>query len=454
MAASYVLLKHFLVLAVVNVSLLPFLLLHDPNENVMQAPTNKEKLESLTTENGGGKIKYCGYCPYNITTTCDKQLEDVMKSNPQLTMEAAQASLFPTCRFDPATEPYVVLHVGPHKTGTTSIQEFIYNSIVGKDKKPFFAEDNFTIPLSRELPGYYKDAGSPLNFAHCMIKNFKKDRGDMSAQWCNKIRSVLPKFMHKNYEAKRNILIVAEDFDRETIDHMRIQHYARPYKRIKVVATYRRLHEWLFSFYNQIIKAYARVYIANKTEFPSFVEWVGSEYDSITKQHTFAVMERYRNSGRFESIDVLNMHDGIELLENVFCNFLDTPATCRNVRDRKNVKIANKGQRQDYNRLCTKALIAGKIKKYSKRITRKVEASITKSNIKLPPPVCANETFLVRLLGTEMEQEKYYFPQWYAQSGEDELRKAFEESKPNFCSMDVDTILTTGVLDVVFEAYK
>ncbi|KAL3799457.1 hypothetical protein HJC23_013912 [Cyclotella cryptica] len=405
-----------------------------------------------------GEIRYCGYCPFDIYVTCDEQLEKIMNGKPGLDVMKAQKSLLPTCGLE-GGEPYVLLHVGPHKTGTTSIQNFIFESIYYN--KTFFEEDNFAIPQYQDMPGRFDKEGTWLNFAHCMLHNYNKDGGRMHQQACNGVRAVLPSFMQKSYNAKRNVLIVAEDLDRKTIDHQRLQYYLRPYKRIKVIASYRRLHEWLFSFYNQIVQLYLKRYIRNETDYPSFVQWVESQYSNFLQVHTFAVAERYRNSGRIESVEVINMHDTADILETLFCDFLETPVSCKAIQNRTKVRNMNKGRLHDYDRLCTEAMLSGKIQNFhlaiSKRVAKKLEADITKHNIfgsEGYPKKCLNQTFLDQLIKTEMEQEEAYFPEWYRKNGGLEMiRSSFEKANSTFCSMDVDKILDSGVLDKILKGY-
>ena len=56
---------------------------------------------------------------------------------------------------------------------------------------------------------------------------------------------------------------------------------------------------------------------------------------------------------------------------------------------------------------------------------------------------------------TEIEQEKKYFPTWFqSQGGEEALRASFEAAvKKKFCSLDDKKILSSGVLDTVFQEF-
>ncbi len=69
-------------------------------------------------------------------------------------------------------EPYVLLHIGPHKTGTTTLQNFLVSA--HSKELPFLKADNLVIPSEEDLPGTFHKMPM-LNFAHCMLKNYKKD---------------------------------------------------------------------------------------------------------------------------------------------------------------------------------------------------------------------------------------------------------------------------------------
>eukprot|EP00956_Cyclotella_meneghiniana_P011963 scaffold16876_cov23-Cyclotella_meneghiniana.AAC.1 len=417
------------------------------------APHQKQRGHQF--DSSSEMVGYCGYCPYDIKNTCDGQLDIVRKD--YSSKKDARESLLPTCSFNEATEPFVLLHVGPHKTGTTAIQSFIYDSIY--HTKTYLVDDNFIAPQYEVMPGRFTKEGTALNFAHCMIRRFTKDGGEMSQQRCNDMRAVLPSFLQRTYNDGNNIILVAEDLDRSTIDHQRILYYLRPYKRVKVVVSYRRLHEWLPSFYNQIVDLYAQNYIQNETKFPSFVEWVESEFANFLNVHTFAVAERYRSSGRFESVELINMHDtNVSLIENLFCILLNASSTCREIHNGIKISNPNKGHSHEYLRLCTEAYLRGKIKKLSKNTARKIEKNIISSRKFVNgiqfPLICLNQSLLEHMLETEKEQEAKYFPQWFLENrGNNSVSIAFQMAKQGLCSMDVEQILDSGILDDIFAKY-
>ena len=200
-----------------------------------------------TTHTKTKKLEFCGHCNFNPRNSCNERLQYLMDryKTPE---DEAKESLMSTCGIDYDTEPYVLLHAGPHKTGTTSIQSFLYTSLF--NNATYLQQDKFAIPTFDDLPGIFGGDGPMLNFAHCMLKDFAKDGGQMNVGMCNKLRgdkSPFPKFLKKHCNQSHHVLLVAEDLDRLTIDHGRIQYYLQPYRRFKVVVTYRRMHDWLVS---------------------------------------------------------------------------------------------------------------------------------------------------------------------------------------------------------------
>mmetsp|Transcript_6000 Transcript_6000/g.10353 ORF Transcript_6000/g.10353 Transcript_6000/m.10353 type:complete len:525 (+) Transcript_6000:131-1705(+) len=413
---------------------------------------------SLILENTKNLV-FCGHCSYDLHNTCNERLKFVMGRH-HVPEGKAREDLIPDCGIDYSSEPYVLLHAGPHKTGTTSIQSFLYHSLW--KNATFLDEDNFAIPTFDELPGRFGEIGPMLNFAHCMIANLVRDGGQMNMAMCNKLRfGTFPHFLEKHHNQSHHVLIVAEDLDRVTIDHKRMLYYLRPYRRLRVVVDYRRQHDWLPSWYNQIVDLYTVKYIRGEARYPSFVEWIDERYNEFRQVHAIEVATRYRNSGKFESVDILNMHDDVSLLEDLFCNYVPfANATCQGIIDGAKSTRPNIGRTHEYERLATKAFLRGKIRNYHTAIAPKVAEQIKNAAVERGifkdgdayPKICLNQTFLDQLLQTEMEQERKYFPKWYESQGGDEgLRKEFENAKHKLCSMDDEKVLASGVLDPIFE---
>ena len=227
--------------------------------------------------------EFCEHCPYSEADLCKNRIEYMVKQYKISAEEArGNSDVVERCLapyfYDNVTtyteedEPSVIIHAGPHKTGTTALQAFIYDHVFKNET--MFKRDNIRIPLYDELPGVFGKEGVMLNLPHCSLQNYKRSGGQMNKNMCDRMRHAFPIFMHEAHYKGEDVLLVAEDFDRIAINNERLRFYLQPYKNIKVVVLYRRLHDWLPSFYNQIMDHYSLVYAAGEQEYPSLVQWL------------------------------------------------------------------------------------------------------------------------------------------------------------------------------------
>ena len=131
--------------------------------------------------------------------------------------------------------PRAILHIGPHKTGTTTLQHFIKEAHAVRT----MARDNVSVPLLDAMPG--SDRRPEFNFVHCVLRpNTKHCRSNLFP--------ALSRYVNKTYSAGKDILVVAEDFDRDEIECKVIQESLLPYTDVQIVIAYRRLHFWFKSW--------------------------------------------------------------------------------------------------------------------------------------------------------------------------------------------------------------
>ena len=67
--------------------------------------------------NSTKNLEFCGSCAYNILITCSERVNEIMNKYNNLMRLEVENALLNYCGIDYSTEPYVLLHVGPHKTG-------------------------------------------------------------------------------------------------------------------------------------------------------------------------------------------------------------------------------------------------------------------------------------------------------------------------------------------------
>ena len=105
----------------------------DNNNKVDEILKAVSKLEQKLTrlEKGGGgtkkdrKNEFCGHCPFNEKITCQQRVQYMMQTYGVVqTVARTQKDVEERCNMYPEDEPYVLIHVGPHKTG-----ELVYYSV-------------------------------------------------------------------------------------------------------------------------------------------------------------------------------------------------------------------------------------------------------------------------------------------------------------------------------------
>ncbi len=432
------------------------------HNSVALRSSNVTKLNTTEYEPG----QFCDGCAWNKgTTRCGERLEYLVTKYDANETEARESLMdnfnctVPTIYhkvYSEENEPSIILHVGPHKTGTTALQSFIYE--LAKANNTIFLQDNLRIPTREELPGVSDGAGIGLNLAYCSVENYKKGGGQMNRGMCAPMQDAFPKFVLDAYNKSQNILVVAEDFDIVGIDFSRLHNFLLPYKRIKIISTYRRLHEWLYSWYNQIVNAYRLKYATGDEKYPTFVEWLDN-FDEIVQRHGVAVAERYNIYNFVESVHLINMHDvGDSVPENFFCNILQTEAVCNAIKDGARPRHENIGHDHEYERIAIEAKLAGKIPE--KKVTRKVtltrsaaflKKEIDQKNITLPI-ICPSEEIMGKMFQHAVEHEKKYLLEWHeSQGGEEGLRDALKkDGQMKMCAYDTAKILDEGILDDIF----
>lgn len=416
--------------------------------------------------------EFCPHCTFNTDSLCIDRVNYLMqrynigeksaKNNKQV-LERCMAPPIPHKLYAEEDEPSVIIHAGPHKTATTALQAFMYDLIFTNET--IFQKDKLRVPNYDELPGVFGKEGVGLNLAHCSLEDYKNSGGTMNIGMCAPMREAFPKFMQEAYNKSENILIVAEDFDRVELDIKRLRFFIRPYKQVKIVVMYRRLHDWLPSFYNQIVDLYTLIYAKGEEEYPSFVEWLEKNYDKFEQMHAIMLADFYQKIDYVKSVDIINMHEVAangNLIDHFFCDHLHAKSACQAIKDGAKPSKSNIGVDHEYERLTIKASLGKKIPTSLNkpiditRATRHMKTKAEELNVHgTLPRICPNKDLLDRILQTEIEHERTFFPEWFeSQGGEAGIRQSFQKAvKKKFCSLDVDQIFASGILDSVFNLF-
>ena len=216
----------------------------------------------------------------------------------------------------PSRRPRAIVHVGPHKTGSTSLQIAIL------DSRNELQKDGYVLS---HVAGHFTTHKNLSNLAvYLRGARSHKPPGIWNTQTWPSFLEFLS--VHHN----KGIVMSSEEFDVPNLDIAALKQALQEWN-TQIVVTYRRYFEYLPSVFTEIKEKQMRSV--------QFVDWF--EQDELshyyTELHTYHVVKRYQ---RYFADDVLimNLHDPSpwpDLNANFFCGFVhQAPHTCTAFRDR------------------------------------------------------------------------------------------------------------------------
>ncbi len=245
-----------------------------------------------------------------------------MPTNINANINSGQDQPFSSDAYGGGGAKYAIVNVGPHKTGSTAIQELLLHY----DNQ--LANNNYAIP--HKIPGVHKEEKHLANVALVLSG---QDTGCNGQTWLR-----FQYFLHKAQKMRENILLAAETFDDIGIDVPKLAAQLQPWEKTIVVLTLRRAYEWLPSMYFE-----SQRYTTET--FPTFQEWMGNlKLDSSKKRHFIqasSVVSRYKD--HFDEIVVMDYHSTQPLKVQFFCSAIPgTSVACDHAKNEA-VKLTNKG---------------------------------------------------------------------------------------------------------------
>ena len=359
----------------------------------------------------------------------------------------------PSIKPPPTTVKYAVVHVGPHKTGTTTIQ-----ALSEKFMKSL-AMDNYHMPWvnianGKRIGNTKKTGQNQVNLATCFYS-------DALAEGCpdaapEKTQEQFPcndKFLKNGLKIAahdKNVFITSEEFDRGFVDIQALRDYLEHWDRVRIVVYYRRFYDWTFSIYDERMKKYPI-----GTLIPAFHD-MNEFFDSTGEiKYSMQVFQRYKNF--FDDVIIVNMHDpSKDLTEAFYCDAMPhAEHTCNKVK--KMIETREKSNQSKGNTyIGYRRLALAAAAKYKEHINIQSEDEL---NILIEQIQNHQENTLARsfddfkkicplqeqydlLLQKSLEFEKELLPDFYASPlGEAELRSDFEQSKSKMCSIDYEEVL-------------
>ena len=351
-----------------------------------------------------------------------------------------------------------VVHMGPHKTGTTTIQmqSDRYSSLLKSDgyEMPWDAM-NKTIDEGHRNVFY-----NQKNFASCFFKRGHRERRR------HKCNDDLVSSGLEIAKRRRNLLVSAEKFAKMESDGLeRLSEYLSHWDEVVIVIYYRRFHQWLASDINQKRKF-------RKLLDKSPIMWEFSMAQNIQlllgdplvdDRYTTGLSRRLREN--FDNVVVTNYHDKSPD-ESFYCHALPgATRTCKDMLAKNKEKSVHKNKKTtlDYGDLAYGAIKAGLVKIESnegmKKVTRAVKnyqentLNLTSDDFQRKcPPVDVLDMVWQKSLSSEME----LFPEHVNGSSTTmaDLRSDFEKSaKTTLCNVNVQETLEDVDWQNFFRSY-
>lgn len=351
---------------------------------------------------------------------------------------------------------HAVIHMGPHKTGTTTIQ-----LTLGRKKHILTLKDGYEVPLPSKMNTNGKKSTqiNHFSFVSCFEppnSRRKDNRLFMGIDApCNSdaLLSVLD-----IARRKRNLFLSAERFDNISSEGLgTLSMYILPHwDKVTPVIYYRRFYSWIVSIYSQIIiknrKLSREITILWESSIISFLQDFFDNPNNntfggdISARYTLSLVERVEQY--FDGVVVVNFHNdtfhGPD--ESLFCDAIsDTPHMCEAIRADEKEEHANKSPDHNYQDLVYAAMKAGLIKKMAndeiiesaKMVVLPHHNNVIKRELEM---ICPSSELLEKVWKLSLKAEKKFFP-----DGVGSLREDFEKAATtSLCKVDLDKVLEEG----------
>ncbi len=377
---------------------------------------------------------------------------------------------------------HAVIHMGVHKTGTTSVQT------LSARKKNLLKLDGYDMPWldykERRQRGNEESMKmhpnenhlyqNQVNFATCFVSPVDVER---------KVYPCNPDLLLHGLdiaERKRNLFVSAETFskiDGEGVDML--ASYLSHWDDATIIIYYRRYYSWIVSVYNQVTKSRKfgdktanNIDKWEKSILEFIVEQCINDTESgftLLNQYTTTVFEKVKR--RFDNVVVLDYHNenvrGSE--ESLFCDAMQNMThTCNSIRTNKNTVITNQKVDLIHGDLAYGAIKAGLLinssinsDKQMKMVTEAVKNHQEKT-LKLKSSdferICPPPEIIEKIWQISSNAEAMLFPERNGSDGvnstsaSSDMRSDFDEvARTALCKLDVEKTLRKKEWDSFFK---
>ena len=362
---------------------------------------------------------------------------------------------------------HAVIHMGIHKTGTSSIQS--QSKRHGKELQL----DGYQMPWlvrQEDTTGRYYSKGDinklPCNqvqFANC----FTPEAGHVYSLPCDEELLAVGTEIAKQ---KQNLLATAEDFSKAQKEGLEALYmYLSKWDDISIVVYHRRFYSWIISWYNQMNKASGAISIveaAEKRQRQSIIDYIEATMSSKSSEepkshHSFFLLERIKNFFDSNSIVLMDYHDQSkgDVIESFYCHAMPNATnTCNAIRRQGDTIKANSARETfDYEDLVYIANMTGLIRikndadfKMKARKVKNFQENVLKKTSNDFKRICPSPVVLEDLWDFSLKIERSLFPEYFFNDEGDgsslsylaTLRLDFEKTASStMCKLDLQAIL-------------
>jgi hypothetical protein len=337
---------------------------------------------------------------------------------------------------------WVVIHIGPMKTGSSSIQKSL-----GPIMKHMTEEDKF------------EDAGFSMHRgieAFHMIGCFRPDAVRYTGTPGKFELSCHPDALNqvsKVAERGHHLMITAEYLTDPKTDIAKLKGFLKPWKNHKVVAYYRRYYDWLVSFHNQIYKQRTP---ATRKSIAAFLE---AEAENEYFWKTMYLVDAVDRWGKYFSfIEIINIYDipNNDVRQAFYCQGLvEAKASCNKYLEYKTKEpesFENPSVPLVYSDLAYHAKHQGLWNESITGLTESQVAKLVAYNQERTlnrtqwdfgkAVVCPERWVMNHLLKKSLEVEKELFPTYFFYHGERDIITHFNTIKSTkMCHIDAEYVL-------------
>mmetsp|Transcript_24165 Transcript_24165/g.48174 ORF Transcript_24165/g.48174 Transcript_24165/m.48174 type:complete len:408 (+) Transcript_24165:22-1245(+) len=345
-----------------------------------------------------------------------------------------------------------VIHMGPHKTGSTTIQEFAHHHI------DLLRKDGYEMPevdnAEKNARGKTESHPNHVHFATCFVS--PKNGGLRTVYPCDPDR-----LLHGlDLAAKgHNVFLTAEpfnDMDQEGI--AMLKSYLSHWSDVTIMIFYRRYYDWLPSVFNEIQKSLTLAKREERGE--SIVDFLLQNSKSYHDLYVASLFDRLQQKFDKKNIIVLDYHDtrtrGPD--ETLFCNMPNAAQMCNASRNTDG-STTNPSVNLAYSDLAHGARKAGLISisndERMKQVVKSIESYYKSSlNGRKLYRICPSSNILENLWNLTLAAESKFNPNNNPRDF-DELRLDFDMAARNkLCALDVAKTLNDPTWKGFFGMYN